>query len=454
MRKPQVVPDEDHEVIYERVAAVDVAKASGVVCMRTPDQQRQGRFVNRIWDNVPATRLQITELGRELLRHQVQMVTLESTSDYWRIWFYVLESIGLAVQLVSASQAKNLKGRPKTDKLDAMWLARLTQLGLLRPSFVPPAAIRRVRDFTRARTDLVRERTRCLQRLEKLLEDAMVKITSVAKDGLKAKSVVAMVQALIAGERDPRTLADLAKGPLRAKKDALAEALDGMFDSHHGVIARSLLDQVAFLDQRIAQMEAGAIEALAEVRESWGVDAAGEAGPQAGTSPDSAVLAAAYRLAEIPGISVWLAIVIIAEIGLTMAVFPTPAHLVSWMGLCRSANQSGTRHGKGKQKNGNSYARAAAGQAALGASGTATFLGERYARIARRRGKAIAQVAVARSIMIIAWHLLNDPAARYRDLGPDWHARRTNRDKKIRTHIQGLKALGVTVAITGDEHAA
>jgi transposase len=454
VRKPQVIPDEDHEVVYERVAAVDVAKASGVVCVRTPDPARPGRYVNQIWDNVPATRARITELGQELLRHQVQMVTLESTSDYWRIWYYVLESTGLAVQLVSASQAKNLKGRPKTDKLDAMWLARLTQRGMLRPSFVPPAAIRAVRDFTRARTDLVRERTRCLQRLEKLLEDAMVKITSVAKEGMKAKSAVAMVAALIAGERDPRKLADLARGRLRAKRDALAEALDGMFDSHHGVIAQALLDQVAFLDQRIAQMEAGAIEALAQVEESWGVDATGETGPGCGTGPDSLVLAAAYRLAEIPGISVWLAIVIIAEIGLNMAAFPTPAHLVSWTGLCRSAAQSGTRHGKGKQKKGNSYARAAAGQAAIGAFGTATFLGERYRRIARRRGGAIAQVAVARSIMIIVWHLLSDPAARYRDLGPDWHDTHVNRDKKIRNHIRGLQALGLTIAITADEQAA
>jgi len=454
VRKPQVIPDEDHEVVYERVAAVDVAKASGVVCVRTPDPARPGRYVNQIWDNVPATRARITELGQELLRHQVQMVTLESTSDYWRIWYYVLESTGLAVQLVSASQAKNLKGRPKTDKLDAMWLARLTQRGMLRPSFVPPAAIRAVRDFTRARTDLVRERTRCLQRLEKLLEDAMVKITSVAKEGMKAKSAVAMVAALIAGERDPRKLADLARGRLRAKRDALAEALDGMFDSHHGVIAQVLLDQVAFLDQRIAQMEAGAIEALAQVEESWGVDATGETGPGCGTGPDSLVLAAAYRLAEIPGISVWLAIVIIAEIGLNMAAFPTPAHLVSWTGLCRSAAQSGTRHGKGKQKKGNSYARAAAGQAAIGAFGTATFLGERYRRIARRRGGAIAQVAVARSIMIIVWHLLSDPAARYRDLGPDWHDTHVNRDKKIRNHIRGLQALGLTIAITADEQAA
>jgi transposase len=454
VRKPQVIPDEDHEVIYERVAAVDVAKASGVVCMRAPDAKRPGRYVNRIWDNVPATRARIAELGAELLRGQVQMVTLESTSDYWRVWYYVLESVGLAVQLVSASQAKNLKGRPKTDKLDAMWLARLTQWGMLRPSFVPPAAIRRVRDFTRARTDLVHERTRCLQRLEKLLEDAMVKITSVASDGLKAKSVVAMVAALIAGERDPRTLADLAKGPLRAKKDALAEALDGMFDSHHGVIAQALLDQVAFLDQRIAQMEAGAIEALAQAEESWGVDATGETGPGRGTGPDSLVLAAAHRLAEIPGISVWLAIVIIAEIGLTMSVFPTPAHLVSWMGLCRSAAQSGTRAGKGKAKKGNSYARAAAGQAAIGAAGTATFLGERYARIARRRGGAIAHVAVARSIMIIVWHLLNDPAARYRDLGPDWHARHTDRSRKARNARRQLEAPGYDVTITLREDAA
>jgi transposase len=451
VRKPQVIPDEDHEVVYERVAAVDVAKASGVVCLRTPDPARPGRFVNRIWEDVPATRARIAELGGELLQCRVQMVTLESTSDYWRIWYYVLEGIGLAVQLVSASQARNLKGRPKTDRLDAMWLARLTQWGMLRPSFVPPAAIRRVRDFTRARTDLVRERTRVLQRLEKLLEDAMVKITSVVTDGLKAKSSVAMVAALAAGERDPRKIADLAKGSLRGKRDRLAEALDGMFDSHHGVIAQMLLDQVAFLDQRITAMEDQAIAALAQVEESWGVDAAGETGPGCGTTPESPVLAAAHRLAEIPGISVWLAIVIIAEIGLNMAAFPTPAHLVSWLGLCRSAAQSGTRHGKGRQKKGNSYARGAAGQAALATRGTATFLGERYRRIARRRGGAVAQVAVARSIMIIVWHLLNDPAARYRDLGPDWHARRTNRDKKIRTHIQGLKALGVTVAITDDE---
>ena len=335
-----------------------------------------------------------------------------------------------------------------------MWLARLTQWGMLRPSFVPPAAIRRVRDFTRARTDLVHERTRVLQRLEKLLEDAMVKITSVVSDGLKAKSVVAMVAALVAGERDPRTLADLAKGPLRAKKDALAEALDGMFDAHHGIIAEMLLDQIKFLDQRISDLEDLAAAALARIEESWGVDATGETGPHAGTGPDAPVLAAAWRLAEIPGITVTLAIAIISEIGLDMTRFPTAAHLVSWIGLCRTADQSGPRQGKGTQKNGNSYARCYAGQAATGASGTHTFLGERHRRIARRRGKAIAQTAVARSIMIIIWHLLADPRARYRDLGEDHYSNRTSKDKKIRNHIRQLEALGVTVTITADNQAA
>ena len=448
MRKPQVIPDEDHQVVYERVAAVDVAKASGVACLRVPDPDRPGRFVNQLWHDVPAVRARIAELGRELLAARVQMVTLESTSDYWRIWFYVLESIGLPVQLVSASQAKNLKGRPKTDRLDAMWLARLTQHGMLRPCFVPPAAIRRLRDFTRARTDLVRERTRCLQRLEKLLEDAMIKITSVISTGLTAQSAVAMVQALIGGERDPRVLADLAIGRLRGKRDQLAEALDGLFDSHHGVIARMLLDQAAFLDEQIQIMEQQAIAALAAIPQSWGVDATGETGPLAGTSADSPVLAAAHRLAEIPGVSLWQAVVIIAETGLDMSLFPDADHLVSWLGLCRTADQSGPRHGKGKKKKGNSYARAAAGQAAIGAAGTATFLGERYARIARRRGKAIAQVAVARSIMTIVWHLLADPQARYRDLGPGHYASRTDRNKKIRGHIRQLQALGLTITIT------
>ena len=163
----------------------------------------------------------------------------------------MLEAAGVAVQLVNAAQARNLPGLPKTDKLDAMWLARLTEMGLLRPSFVPPAVIRELRDFTRARTRLTQERTRCFQRLEKLLEGALVKLSSVASK-LTTLSAQDMIRAMIAGERDPRALAGLARGRMKARRGDLVEALDGMFDDHHGELAQMLLDQIAFLDGRIS----------------------------------------------------------------------------------------------------------------------------------------------------------------------------------------------------------
>ena len=177
MSRPQVIDDEEHERVHERVAAIDVAKDTGMVCTRTPHPSRPGARRGTVW-TVKARMNAIRALGRQLRKDGIEIVTLESTSDYWRIWFFVLEACGLAVQLVNAAQAKNLPGRPKTDKLDAMWLARLTEMGLLRASFVPPKAIRDLRDYTRARTRLVQERTRCWQRLEKLLEGALVKVSS------------------------------------------------------------------------------------------------------------------------------------------------------------------------------------------------------------------------------------------------------------------------------------
>ena len=365
----------------------------------------------------------------------------------WRIFYYLLEALGLAVQLVSPAQARQLKGRPKTDKHDAMWLARLTEWGMLRPCFVPPAPIRALRDYTRARTDYVRERTRCYQRLEKLLEGALIKLSSVASK-LTTESAKDMVRAMIAGERDPHVLAGLARTRMKAKHDELVEALTGMFDAHHGELAQLELDQVKFLDQKIIQLEARIRDTLAAIPEAQGVDADGTTGPAAGTGPDAPVLPAAARLAEIPGISPDLAATIIAETGLDMTRFPTAAHLVSWAGLCPAANQSGPRVRAGKKKHGNAYLRGALGQAALGAARTGTFLGERYRRVARRRGKAKAQVAVARSILIIIWHLLASPAVRYTDLGPDYVASRTNRDKKIRNHVRQLQSLGLEVTLT------
>jgi transposase len=444
--RPQVIDDEEHERVHERVAAVDVAKDSGMVCARTPHPSRPGARQSAIW-MVKARMGAIGKLGRQLKKDGIEIVTLESTSDYWRIWFFVLEAAGLAVQLVNAAQAKNLPGRPKSDKQDAMWLARLTEMGLLRASFVPPAAIRDLRDYTRARTRLVQERTRCWQRLEKLLEGALIKLSSVAST-LTTESAKDMIKALIAGQRDPRTLAALARTRMKAKHDDLVEALDGMFDDHHGELAQLLLDQIAVCDDRIAQLTARAAELAAAIPGAWGINADGTTGPGAGTGPDAPVLNAVARLAEIPGVSEDLARSIIAEIGLDMSRFPTAGHLVSWAGLCPSARQSGTRTRAGKKGKGDTWLRGHLGQAATGAARTATFLGERYSRIARRRGKAKAQVAVARSILVIIWHLLADPAARYTDLGYGYYQARTDTDRKIRNHVRQIQALGFDVTIT------
>uniref|UniRef100_UPI003905795B IS110 family transposase n=1 Tax=Trujillonella humicola TaxID=3383699 RepID=UPI003905795B len=189
----------------------------------------------------------------QLVEQRIERVTVESTSDYWRGFFYLLEARGLSVMLVNAREVKNVPGRPKTDKLDAVWLAKLTERGMLRPSFVPPAEIRVLRDYTRLRTDLTVERTRHWSRLEKLLEDALIKITTVASriDGV---SVREMIEALIAGQRDPRVLAGFARGRMRMKHAALVEALTGRFDDHHGELARMLLDQIDALNAQIDRL--------------------------------------------------------------------------------------------------------------------------------------------------------------------------------------------------------
>ena len=327
-----------------------------------------------------------------------------------------------------------------------MWLARLTENGLLRPSFVPPAAVRVLRHYARARTHLVQDRTRCWQRLEKLLEDALIKVSSVASK-LTTLSAQDMIKAMIAGERDPQVLAGLARGRMRAKHGALAEALAGMFTDHHAEIARLLMDQITFLDTRIARLNVLISEQLASISAGWGIDADGTTGPGAGTSDNPVALPAIARLDEIPGITAELAASIISETGLDMTRFPTAGHLVSWAGLCPRTLQSGSRARQGKGT-GNTYLRGYLGQAATGAAGTATFLGERHARIARRRGPAKAQVAIARSILVIIWHLLADPQTRYADLGPGHYQHRLDKTRKARSHIRQLEALGYQVTIT------
>ena len=446
MREAQEVEDEEHEQILERVCAIDVAKASGKVCTRVPHPSRPGTRRTRVWD-VDATTNAILELGEHLAGEGVEKVTLESTSDYWRIWFYLLEAAGLDVQLVNARDIKNAPGRPKTDKLDSVWQAKLTERGMLRPSFVPPAEIRRLRDYTRLRTDLTRERTRYWQRLEKLLEDSLIKVSAVASS-LDTMSVRDMLEALIAGERDPKTLASLARGRMKAKHTALIEALTGRFDDHHAELARMLLDQVDALNAQIGKLTARIGELIAAIPAAQGVDADGSTGPSAGTGPGAPVLPAAARLDEITGIGPDGAHAIIAEIGLDMSRFPTPGHLVSWAKLSPRTIQSGPRSRAGKTGKGNPYLKGVLGEAAAAAARTDTFLGERYRRIVKRRGKLKALVAVARSILVIIWNLLADPAARYQDLGAAYHASHMDTGKKVRNHVRQLEALGYAVALT------
>jgi len=445
MREPQEIEDEEHEQVWERVAAIDVAKASGTVCIRVPHSSRPGRRVSKVWD-VEATTGAITQLGDHLVGLGIQKVTVESTSDYWRLFFYLLQAAGLSVQLVNAREVKNVPGRPKTDKLDAVWLAKLTERGMLRPSFVPPAEIRQLRDYTRLRIDLTQERARHWQRLEKLLEDALIKVSSVASK-LDTLSVRAMVEALIAGQRDPKVLAGLAKGRMRSKHAALVEALTGQFDDHHAELARMLLDQIDTLSAQIGTLTARIEELVAAIPAAQGVDADGTTGPGAGTGPGAAVLPAVARLDEVTGIGRNAAQVVIAEIGLDMGIFPSPGQLVSWAKLCPRTIQSGATNRAGKTGKGNPYLKGILGEAAAAAAKTDTFLGERYRRIVKRRGKLKALVAIARSILVIIWHLLADPAARYHDLGAGYYPSRIDKDKKARNHIRQLEALGFTVTL-------
>src|SRR5664280_1577483 len=373
------VDSTDAEIVA-RVAAIDVAKESGMVCARVPHQTQLGRRTTA-W-SVSARTNSIIALADQLAEQDIERVVLEATSDYYRPLYYLLEARGLTVWLVNARDVKNVPGRPKTDKLDAVWLAKLNERGMLRPSFVPPVEIRQLRDYTRLRVDLTAERSRHIQRLEKLLEDALIKLSSVVTD-MMGVSGRAMIAALIAGERDPRVLADLAKGRLRVKHTALIEALTGRFDEHHAELAAILLDQadnlsaqIERLDTRIEQMIADipAAQAPADTRAGDGV-----------TAP--AYLAAVDRLDEVTGIGRHAAQVIIAEVGLSMATFPTSAHLVSWAKISPRTIQSGAKNRAGKTGKGNRYLKGVLGEAAAATARTNTFLGARYRRLARRIGK-------------------------------------------------------------------
>jgi transposase len=413
---------QDTEEIIGRVAALDIGKAELVCCVRVPSARGTGKRLQEITTYPTMTR-SLLVLADRLGELGVTRVVMEATSDYWKSPFYLLEAHGFEVWLVNAKDVKHLPGRPKTDKLDAVWLAKIAERQMLRPSFVPPPPIRRLRDLTRYRADLVAVRTAEKNRVEKLLEDAQIKLSVVASD-IFGVSGRAMMAALIAGERDPKVLAQLARRRLRAKLSLLEEAFVGHFSDHHGFLLATMLGRIDQATADIAELEAH-IEA--------------EIAPFAG---------AADRLDEITGVGRAAAQVIIAEIGTDMGRFATPGHLVSWARFAPGVKESaGKKKGKATTGHGNPYLARVLGEAAAAAGKTNTFLGERYRRIARRRGTKRAIVAVGRSILIIIWHLLSDPQARFHDLGPGFYDTRIDADRKKRNHIRQLEALGYKVTL-------
>ena len=415
----------DDEQIIERIAALDIGKAEIVCCIRLPAADG-GRRVQEVSTHSTMV-TSLCELANRLVGLGVERVVMEATSDYWRPPFYLFEAHGLDPWLVNAKDVKHLPGRPKTDRLDAVWLCKVAERQMLRPSFVPPGDIRRLRDLTRYRADLVGVRTAEKNRVDKLLEDACLKLSVVASD-IFGVSGRAMLAALIGGERDPKALAQLARSRMRTKIPRLEEAFAGLrlgtFDDHHRFLLARMLTRVDAVNADIAAVEAQIGDHLAPFAD------------------------AVARLDEIPGIGPTAAAVIIAEIGLDMSRFPTPAHLSSWAKFAPGINSSaGKTKGNGSTGHGNHYLARVLGEAAVGAARTESFLGARYRRLVRRRGKKKAVVAVGRSLLVIIWHLLAYPEARFHDLGTDFYDRHVNTAAKRHNHIQQLEALGYKVTL-------
>ena len=412
----------DDEQIIARVAALDIGKAELVCCARVPHEDRPGRRLQEV-ETYPAMTRPLLGMADHLRCLGVTPVVMEATSDYWKPVFYLLEAHGFQTWLASAREVRHLPGRPKTDKLDAVWLCKLAERQMIRPSFVPPPEIRRLRDLTRYRADLVAVRTAEKQRAEKLLEDAQIKLSAVVSDifGVSGRQMLA---AMIGGQRDPRVLAQLARGRMRGKLAALQEAFTGFFADRHAFLLDKMLARVDAIDADIAAVDARIAEMAAPFT------------------------AAVRRLAEIPGISVTAACAILAEIGTGMDCFPTAGHLVSWAKLAPGVKESaGKKKGKNTTGHGNRFLARVLGNAAASAGRTDTFLGERYRRIARRRGGKKAIVAVGRSMLVIIWHLLSDPAICYTDLGSSFYDTRVNPERRKRNHIRQLEALGYKVTL-------
>ena len=407
------------EVVHVRCAGMDISKRDAKVCVRVAGSGRR-KTVETVTTWGSTTR-QILALRDHLIAEKVSCVVMEATSDYWKPFYYLLEDLpGVELMLVNARHVKTLPGR-KTDVADATWLAQLGAHGLVRGSFVPPQPIRELRDLTRARTAITRERGREVQRLEKLLEDAGIKLSAVASDILGV-SGRAMLEALIVGDRDPARLADLAKRRLRHKIPQLTEALTGRFSEHHAFLARvhlTLIDQHTAAIDGLTQRIEVVIAPFRQFRD---------------------------RICTIPGIGALTADVVVAETGADMTRFPTPKHLASWAGTTPGNNESAGKVKSSRSRPGNPYLQGALGAAAMVCGQHPdSYLGARYRRIAARRGPQKANVAVQHSMLIAIWHLGRD-GVDYRDLGGDYFTR-LHPDRTVNRAIHQLEAMGYQVTL-------